>query len=71
MRTAGQMSTPIPSPSTNGMLGSSGTDRVPSDCILIFLPMGTQANGPQPPRHLLRHPRPEPEPRRKHPEGAR
>src|SRR4051794_23812291 len=33
---AGQMSTPVPSPSTNGMMGSSGTDSVPSACVVIF-----------------------------------
>src|SRR5689334_533375 len=33
---AGQMSTPVPSPSTYGMMGSSGTDKVPSACIAIF-----------------------------------
>jgi len=33
---AGQMSTPVPSPSTYGMIGSSGTDSAPPACIVIF-----------------------------------
>src|SRR5882672_6994483 len=32
---AGQMSTPVPSPSTNGMIGSSGTVSTPSDIVIL------------------------------------
>src|SRR5690242_4938599 len=44
---AGQMSTPVPSPSTKGMIGSSGTDSVPSACIVICCAMGTKLLGAQ------------------------
>ena len=37
---AGQMSTPVPSPSMNGMMGSSGTWRVPSGETVIFSAIG-------------------------------
>jgi hypothetical protein len=33
---AGQMSTPVPSPLMNGMMGSSGTFRLPSAAVVIF-----------------------------------
>ena len=33
---AGQMSTPVPSPSMNGMMGWSETDRVPSSAMVIL-----------------------------------
>src|SRR4051812_46270027 len=33
---AGQMSTPVPSPSMNGMIGSSGTERTPEASWVIF-----------------------------------
>src|SRR5215213_3636769 len=33
---AGQMSTPVPSPSMNGVVGSSGTESAPSSAIVIF-----------------------------------
>ena len=36
---AGQMSTPVPSPSMNGMIGSSGTCRAPSDPIVMISAM--------------------------------
>src|SRR5258708_5011590 len=32
---AGQMSTPVPSPSMNGMIGSSGTSSVPSTIVMF------------------------------------
>ena len=34
-REAGQMSTPVPSPSMKGMIGSSGTCRVPSGLMVM------------------------------------
>src|SRR5260221_3492272 len=37
---AGQMSTPVPSPSTYGMIGSSETDSTPSEFIVILSGMG-------------------------------
>src|SRR5262249_13718742 len=40
---AGQMSTPVPSPSMNGMMGSFGTFSVPSADIEIFVAIGAAA----------------------------
>src|SRR4051794_19974778 len=40
---AGQMSTPVPSPSMNGMMGSFGTCSVPSADIEIFVAIGPEA----------------------------
>ncbi len=37
---AGQMSTPVPSPSMKGMIGSSETFRVPSAAAVIFSAIG-------------------------------
>src|SRR4051795_7919537 len=37
---AGQMSTPVPSPSMKGMMGSSDTESVPSFAMVIFSAMG-------------------------------
>ena len=43
---AGQMSTPVPSPSMKGMIGSSETFRVPSAAAVIFSAMAGEATGP-------------------------
>ena len=42
------MSMPIPSPSTNGMMGSSGTLRAPSEPKVILEAMYTEATAGQP-----------------------
>ena len=40
---AGQMSTPVPSPRMNGMIGSSGTTRVPSAATVMRSGIGARA----------------------------
>ena len=50
---AGQISTPVPSPSMKGMMGLSGTASVPSDCIEILSAMAlTVSATPQVPAIL-------------------
>src|SRR5205814_8375182 len=54
-RAAGQMSTPVPSPSMNGMMGSSETFRTPSPDMVILSAIGRRAYRPSGTDSLPRH----------------